>query len=295
MVSILIPTLNRSSYLSQCLQSILNQTYKDFEIIVIDDGSEDDTLLRVKSLKNDKIIYKNAGRINNISKLRNEGIKISSGEFIAFCDDDDLWEPDKLEIQLEYLKKYRVVCSNAYLIDKDNCIIKNNYFNINEDLLLSTDILVRTNYMLTPSVIMDKKLLLKNMFDEKNFTLLNEDYSLWLKISENVDILFINRNLVRIREHGSITRKFENKVKIQEMKIKLFNKYLVYADDKIKDSAIRATLDSYIYMIKLYFKEKKIIGMVENQIKLFILLLNKNFSKEFCNIVKEKFRGNMKM
>jgi len=281
--------------LSQCLQSILNQTYKDFEIIVIDDGSEDDTLLRVKSLKNDKIIYKNAGRINNISKLRNEGIKISSGEFIAFCDDDDLWEPDKLEIQLEYLKKYRVVCSNAYLIDKDNCIIKNNYFNINEDLLLSTDILVRTNYMLTPSVIMDKKLLLKNMFDEKNFTLLNEDYSLWLKISENVDILFINRNLVRIREHGSITRKFENKVKIQEMKIKLFNKYLVYADDKIKDSAIRATLDSYIYMIKLYFKEKKIIGMVENQIKLFILLLNKNFSKEFCNIVKEKFRGNMKM
>lgn len=281
--------------MSQCLQSILNQTYKDFEIIVIDDGSEDDTLLRVKSLKNDKIIYKNAGRINNISKLRNEGIKISSGEFIAFCDDDDLWEPDKLEIQLEYLKKYRVVCSNAYLIDKDNCIIKNNYFNINEDLLLSTDILVRTNYMLTPSVIMDKKLLLKNMFDEKNFTLLNEDYSLWLKISENVDILFINRNLVRIREHGSITRKFENKVKIQEMKIKLFNKYLVYADDKIKDSAIRATLDSYIYMIKLYFKEKKIIGMVENQIKLFILLLNKNFSKEFCNIVKEKFRGNMKM
>ncbi|MCA9368060.1 glycosyltransferase family 2 protein [Candidatus Kaiserbacteria bacterium] len=101
-VSVIIPTFNRSHYLRQAIISVLTQTYPDFEILVVDDGSTDDTATVVTEFDDPRIIYlyqENAGR----SAARNRGLGTARGEFIGFLDDDDLYLPDKLAQQVAFL------------------------------------------------------------------------------------------------------------------------------------------------------------------------------------------------
>jgi glycosyltransferase involved in cell wall biosynthesis len=98
-VSVIIPTYNHAEYLPEALDSVLNQTYEDYEIIVVDDGSTDNTKDIMKPYLHEihYIHQENSGP----SKARNNGIRISSGQYIAFLDADDRWTPDKLEIQVQ--------------------------------------------------------------------------------------------------------------------------------------------------------------------------------------------------
>ena len=103
MVSVIIPVYNRAQYIKDCLDSVINQTYKAYEIIVVDDGSTDN-LREILVPYMDKIqyIYKQNG---GPSSARNAGTKVSNGEYIAFLDADDMWLPEKLELQIELLKE----------------------------------------------------------------------------------------------------------------------------------------------------------------------------------------------
>lgn len=103
LISVVIPTYNRAGYITNALESVLSQTYQNFEILIVDDGSTDDTKEVILSLDNPKIRYiyqENAGA----SAARNTGIKNAKGEFIAFLDSDDTWYPEKLEKQLEVFR-----------------------------------------------------------------------------------------------------------------------------------------------------------------------------------------------
>lgn len=102
-VSVIIPTYNRPHYLRQAIESVLAQTYANFELIVIDDGSTDDTRLAVKQFDDPRIKYlyqNNAGR----STARNHGLEVSTGDYVSFLDDDDLYLPHKLTSQTAFLK-----------------------------------------------------------------------------------------------------------------------------------------------------------------------------------------------
>ena len=100
LVSILVPTYNRADTLGRTLQSIIDQTFRDFEMIVIDDGSTDETRSLVEGFAQYgslKYIYQsNSG----VGVARANGIGVARGEFLAFCDSDDVWSPDKLEKQM---------------------------------------------------------------------------------------------------------------------------------------------------------------------------------------------------
>lgn len=99
LISIIIPTFNRSNYLPIAIDSVLNQTYSNYELIIIDDGSTDDTHKIIQEKYKDKIIYicqENQGE----SKARNKGISLAKGKYIAFLDSDDFWSPKKLETQV---------------------------------------------------------------------------------------------------------------------------------------------------------------------------------------------------
>ena len=102
-VSIILPTYNRSRFLNEVINSVLNQTYKDFELIIIDDGSTDNTRELVKEYKDSRIVYLYQSN-QGVVKARNAGIRIAKYKIIAFIDSDDAWYKDKLKLQMKIIK-----------------------------------------------------------------------------------------------------------------------------------------------------------------------------------------------
>ena len=100
-ISVIIPTYNRAHLIGKAVKSVLSQTYQDFEIIVVDDGSTDNTEEIVKSFTDYKIYYICHKHNRGASAARNTGIKASRGEYIAFLDSHDEWLPEKLDKQIK--------------------------------------------------------------------------------------------------------------------------------------------------------------------------------------------------
>ena len=105
-VSIIMPTYNRAEYILETIESIRNQTYSIWELIIVDDGSEDKTEELVAQIGDTRIQFLKAGKVGVGVKLRSIGIDKASGEFIAFMDSDDLWDKEKLERQLKAFNDY---------------------------------------------------------------------------------------------------------------------------------------------------------------------------------------------
>jgi len=109
-VSVIIPAYNRAHLIGRAIKSVLNQAYQDFELIIIDDCSTDNTdeVVREFQKKDNRIIYLKHDQNKGGSAARNTGIKVSKSEYIAFLDSDDEWLPEKLEIQMEAILKQNV-------------------------------------------------------------------------------------------------------------------------------------------------------------------------------------------
>ena len=103
MVSVVIPTYNRADLLEEVLRSVLQQTYQDFEVIIVDDGSTDDTRERVAAFQSDPRVRYIYQENRGLAGARNTGIRASQGDYIAFLDDDDIWLRDKLEKQMSLM------------------------------------------------------------------------------------------------------------------------------------------------------------------------------------------------
>lgn len=136
LLSIVVPVYNVEKYLKKCVESLINQTYKNIEILLIDDGSTDNSLLICKSFekkdKRIKIIHKKNG---GLSDARNVGIDNSKGEYIILVDSDDYIELDSCEIMLEYFKSGAdIIAGNAYRIEDNK---KNNMNHISHDKIIS--------------------------------------------------------------------------------------------------------------------------------------------------------------
>lgn len=123
MISVILPTYNRAKEIPKSIESILNQTYKDFELIIIDDGSTDNTQEVVAGYQDKRIRYiQNTTSKHGVSVARNIGIRESTGEYITFNDSDDVFYPDKLEKQSAFLEREKAdvtfcaVCKNKQII-----------------------------------------------------------------------------------------------------------------------------------------------------------------------------------
>lgn len=119
LVSVIIPVHNRPVLVKRALSSVVNQSFKNLELIVVDDGSTDSTPLEVEKSYPDVKLIKTLHR--GVSAARNAGIKVSSGEYVAFLDSDDAWEKDKLKHQVDYLKTHE----NTMWVHTDERWIRN--------------------------------------------------------------------------------------------------------------------------------------------------------------------------
>lgn len=261
-ISVIIATFNGFEYIKEAIDSVLSQTYKNLEIIVVDDGSTDirlkEVLLFYISNNLIKYIYKENG---GQGSARNEGIKVAQGKYIAFLDDDDYWSSDKLEKQFSLLENNpdNIVCyTDAYFIDCNGVLC--NY--TNKDIcgnFYSGDILreiIFKNFITLSSSVVKKEVLLKNgLFNESDDLRRLEDYDLWLRLSTLGNFCFVDEPLVFYRTKESL----KSIVKVGEYRkiLNLFELNIINSKIKYK---IYYILGWVFYFTKfIYFKFKNIL------------------------------------
>jgi len=204
LVSVIIPTYNRSRLVCEAIDSVLIQTYKNIEIIVVDDGSADNTKLELKKYRNKiKYIYQpNKG----LPSARNTGIRASKGTIIAFLDSDDVWLTDKISLQVpKLLESDSIGITTCWSFRKNskNMEKRSSYSLLNQswkNQLFEKNIL--GEYGGPSGVIIKKEVLLKTgLFDEQ--MLCCEDWDLWMRMSKICEFNSVNECLVVIRVHDS--------------------------------------------------------------------------------------------
>ena len=220
LVSIIMPYYKKELYVSESVQSILNQSYTNFELILVNDDTENKNFInkisnfdqRIRLIHNDK----NLGA----GLSRNKAIALSKGEYIAFCDSDDLWKKKKLELQLNFMKKFNLNFSfTSYdIIDENNKFIKirkaPNFVDFKK-LRNSCDIGLST-------IIAKKNIFKGNKYQFSNLKT-KEDYILWLKFAQDgIEMKGFDQNL-------SSWRKTKNSLSSSIFQ-KLIDGYRVYRE-----------------------------------------------------------------
>jgi len=187
LVSVIMPTYNHAQFIGEAIDSVLNQTYRNFELIIIDNYSEDDTEEIVLSYKDDRIKYLKFRNNGVIAASRNYGIRHSQGEYIAFLDSDDKWDKKKLEKQLPHLQLIKIVgvASDAILITNTPYYRKKNHGRSKLGYIDYKYIdILNGNPIMTSSCIV-KRNIIENVgfFDENRDFCFIEDWELWLRIA----------------------------------------------------------------------------------------------------------------
>lgn len=225
-VSIIIPTRNRPHLIIKSIQSILSQTYQDFEIIVVDGSDGDDTEKVVKNFNDPRIRYIKDEKNKGPAAARNIGIGTAKGEYIAFQDDDDEWVPEKLEKQMKAFKnappEVGVIYTGFWRIKND----KKTYIPSNEITQKEGNIhniLLKGNFVDTPAAVVRKDCFKKvGLFDESLPAL--EDWELFIRISKVYSFKCIDEPLFySYFTLGSVNTNKRNTIKALELILEKHN------------------------------------------------------------------------
>jgi teichuronic acid biosynthesis glycosyltransferase TuaG len=243
LVSIIVPSYNSAEYISDTIESVLNQSYNHWEMIIVDDGSSDHTLKVIQKFVKKDIRIKLFINENNSGPAisRNRAIKESKGRFIAFLDSDDLWLPDKLSLQIDFMIKNNFFFSYSYYsqINEKGNFIKNIDFLPKKVSYYST---MKSNKIGCLTAVYDidffGKVYMENL---KN----RQDYTLWLKLLKKVDFAYCVPVVLakyRVRDNS-----------ISSSKLKLINYHWIIYRHIEKKSFFKSLyyISNYIF-IKLF-------------------------------------------
>ena len=195
LVSIITPSYNSEKYIAETINSVLNQTYENWEMLIVDDCSSDGTEKIVKSYYDDRIKFFKNPKNSGAAYSRNFALKQAQGEWIAFLDSDDLWKKDKLQHQLEFMMKndYKFTCTARDEIDENSeqtGIYNTSPKHINKiGMYLYCWVGCLTVMYHVPTVGLIQIANLKK----------NNDYAMWLKVIKKTDCFFLNENLASYR------------------------------------------------------------------------------------------------
>lgn len=225
LVSVIIPMYNAEKTIEKCLISIFNQTYKNFEILIVDDGSTDNSCEIIKDMKRKEINLvrqKNAGP----SKARNMGISIATGVYIAFLDSDDEWFPSKLEEQLKVFESDTSIGMVACCTTLKKKIRSEK---VQKITLFGT---LTKNSLATSSILVRKEILKKVGFFDETMKY-SEDIELWLRILIETNVVLLNMVLIKYEFGNGLTSNFKGMFKGVKrildklLKKRVFSKYRV--------------------------------------------------------------------
>lgn len=212
-VSVIIPTYNRSKYLCEAIDSVLAQTYKDFEIIVIDDGSTDDTRNVLNERYDGRIQYLYQAN-QGYSVAANKGIEASVGEYIAILGDDDLWLPEKLERQVRQFDdhpEFGFVGSESLVINGQG--LATDHYKRGQGNVDTFESLYEMPFIPALTVVIRRRCLDEvGYFDPQ---LPNaQDYDLWLRLAKRYRFCYMDMPLAKYRLHGSnLSRNIDQRIK----------------------------------------------------------------------------------
>ena len=202
-VSVVIPAYNQAQFLTDALQSVLAQTYGNYEIIVVDDGSTDNTSTVAKQFgDNIRYIYQeNRG----LAGARNTGIRHAKGQYIALLDSDDMWLPSFLERMMKLAQQNPdgavFFCGARYMDADGNNLPQSVHMKLNLAHSMY-ETLAQANFLIPSTIVMQKSVVVEaGLFDQSLRSC--EDWDLWLRLAPEHNFVGIADNLVRYRVHGS--------------------------------------------------------------------------------------------
>lgn len=284
--SIIIPTYNRENKLKKAIDSVLDQTFKNWEILVIDNYSKDNTKKLVKGYKNKNIKFFRIKNYGVIAKSRNFGIMKSKGKFIAFLDSDDIWMEDKLYECNKIIKTN----SKVKLIYHNMCIKKNlekiyskkiEYFRA---LLkpVRNDLIINGPAFPTSSVVVDKEIFKKiNYFNENKKFIAWEDFDAWIRLgSMTNDFHPINKIMGYLINDETNTNNAKRQIKnIYTFKKEYLNKMEIDFTEWCNYSLMRSFLKIGKFKKSMYFLKKLKYNFydIPKNIKIIVFLILNTF------------------
>jgi len=209
-VTVIIPTFNRAAIVGRAIQSVRSQTYRDWELIVVDDASTDGTEGVVKSFEDERIKYLRQERNRRVSAARNAGIRCAQGEYVSFLDDDDEWLPEKLQKELEVFRSSEpevgLVYTGKTVFDEHGRVLQIRMPTLSGWVY---DAMLDRHFIGSPSRVTVKKQVLDRVagFDEAFVNC--QDYDLWLRVAKiskiaSVPHLLVKRYLQTEKMSGSL-------------------------------------------------------------------------------------------
>ena len=281
LVSIIMNCYNGETYLASAIESILLQTYKNYEVIFWDNQSHDNSALIYKSFKDKRLKYYYAKKHTSLYQARNLAIKKSRGKYIAFLDVDDIWLKNKLSSQIEKIKnkKITLIYSNYYILNQVTGLKKIAYKDKLPEGVIYKELL--KNYFLgIGTVLIKKEIFLKKIFFfNKRFNIIG-DFDFFTRLSKNNYFSCIQRplSIYRIHKKSFSNKNYQmqiNELKFWLKKTNIFDKVeLFFVRQKILYMEIIQNIFNKKYVVSL--KMIKDIQSITKKVKLLIFLLIPN-------------------
>lgn len=283
LVSVMMPVYNAEAFLEISIASILNQTHKDLELIIINDGSNDNSKKIIESFTDSRIKYYENPVNSGIVITRNRAIDLSMGKYIAFLDSDDIAYPDRIKLQFEFLENNTDygMCGSFYeIIDEAEKLIGRNRLPESDSEIKAH--LVLNNCFCNSSVMVRRELLNGLRYDKAYE--MAEDYFLWYRISKITKVRNLPVFTTRYRVHGSNISIKKSAVMIRCRKA---IDMAILDDLQIKYSQDQLDLHSnFILGNYAYFSDGKKLTELESWLKDFYIQISKKGTYDLKTIIR---------
>ena len=253
LVSIIMPSYNTANYIKDSIQSVLAQTHTNWELIIVGDCSPDETDAEIESLPDDRIRYFKNPENAGAAVSRNLALREAKGKWIAFLDSDDLWEPDKLQKQISFMKENNYVFSYTNYTEIDTSS-KPNGTTVTGPRRITKHGMYCYCWVGCLTVMYDAEAVgLVQIVDIKK----NNDYAMWLKVCEKADCYLLDETLAKYRRrNGSISN--HGYVKLIQWHYKLFR----VAEGRSQAVAAAMTVRNLFWGVikKIVYKKRMEVG-----------------------------------